>query len=292
MSAFPILVSLLLGPAPASAEEPPAIAAADAAWSRRAVGAKGGTASEAAARDVVATARAAVAAEPESVGARWRLMRALYFLGEHATAGDATKKTVFEEGKKVGEETLALLRRAAGAAAGKDLSDASPVALAPRLKGTPDAVPAFLWAGVNWGKWALVFGKGAAARQGAAAKIRDYAAAVVALDPAWDEGGGYRVLGRLHHQTPSIPFVTGWASRTEALSSLRRAVEVGPQNFVNRLYLAEAIWDYEKEKRAEARGMLEALVREVPTPGLEVEAARAQEDARALLADWAGKGRR
>ena len=292
MSAFPFLVSLLLGTQPASAAEPSAIAAADAAWSRRAAGASGGTASEPAARDVVAAARAAVAADPESVGARWRLMRALYFLGEHATAGEAAKKAVFEEGKKVGEETLALLRRAAGAAAGKDLSDASPVALAPRLKGTPDAVPAFLWAGVNWGKWALVFGKGAAARQGAAAKIRDYAAAVVALDPAWDEGGGYRVLGRLHHQTPSIPFVTGWASRTEALSSLRRAVEIGPRNFVNRLYLAEAIWDYEKGKRDEARRMLEALVLEAPTPGLEVEAARAQEDARALLAGWTGRERR
>ncbi|MHB8800240.1 MAG: hypothetical protein ACYDBY_17470 [Thermoanaerobaculia bacterium] len=291
VSAFPILVSLLLGSAPAPAAEPDEIAAADAAWARRAAGASGGTASESAARDVVAAARAAVAAEPGSPGARWRLMRALYFLGEHATAGEAAKKAVFEEGKRVGEETLVLLRRSAGAAAGKDLSDASPVALAPRLKGTPDAVPAFLWAGVNWGKWALVFGKGAAARQGAAAKIRDYAAAVVALDPGYDEGGGYRVLGRLHHQTPSIPFVTGWASRTEALASLRRAVEIGPRNFVNRLYLAEAIRDYEKGKRDEARRMLEALVLEAPTPGLEVEAARAQEDARALLAAWTGKGR-
>ncbi len=292
MSAFPILVSLLLGTAPASAEEPSAIAAADAAWSHRAAGASGGTASEPAARDVVAAARAAVVAEPESVGARWRLMRALYFLGEHATAGEAAKKAVFEEGKKVGEETLGLLRRRAGAVAGRDLSGATPVELAPHLSAIPDAVPAFLWAGVNWGKWALVFGKGAAARQGAAAKIRDYAEAVVALDPAWDEGGGHRVLGRLHHQTPSIPFVTGWASRTEALASLRRAVEIGPRNFVNRLYLAEAIWDYEKGRRDEARRMLEALVREAPTPGLEVEAARAQEDARALLAGWAGKGRR
>lgn len=291
VSAFLIFVPLLLGSAPASAEELSAIAAADAAWSRRATGATGGTASESAAREVVASARAAVAAEPESVGARWRLMRALYFLGEHATAGEAAKRTVFEEGKKVGEETLGLLRRQAGASSARDLSRATPVELAPHLSAVPDAVPAFLWAGVNWGKWALVFGKGAAARQGAAAKIRDYAAAVVALDPDWDEGGGYRVLGRLHHQTPSIPFVTGWASRTEALANLRRAVEKGPRNFVNRLYLAEAIWDYEKGRRDEARRMLEALVREAPTPGLEVEAARAQEDARTLLAAWAGRGR-
>ena len=35
--------------------------------------------------------------------------------------------------------------------------------------------------------------------------------------------------------------------------------------------------------------MLEALVADAPTAGLPVEDARAQEDARALLAEWAGK---
>ena len=69
---------------------------------------------------------------------------------------------------------------------------------------------------VDWGKWALVFGKTAAVKQGAAAKIRDYAQAVILLDPAYDGGGGYRVLGRLHHQTPAVPFFTGWASRARS----------------------------------------------------------------------------
>jgi hypothetical protein len=216
-------------------------------------------------------------------------MRSLYFQGEHATTENAAKRDVFEEGKRLGEETLDLIRKEAGASTGKDFSKATPVELVPYVKGRPDVVACFLWASVNWGKWALVFGKTAAARQGAAAKIRDYATAVVRLDPSFDEGGGFRVLGRLHHQTPSIPFITGWASRTEALKNLRLAVETAPRNFVNRLYLAEAIWDYERETRPEARRMLEALVADVPSPALQVEDARAQEDARALLAAW-GKG--
>jgi hypothetical protein len=226
---------------------------------------------------------------PASLPARWRLMRALYFQGEHATTENGAKRAVFEEGKSLGEETLDLIRKEAGASAGKDFSKATPVELVPFVKGRPDVVPCFLWASVNWGKWALVFGKTAAARQGAAAKIRDYATAVVQIDPSFDEGGGYRVLGRLHHQTPSIPFITGWASRTDALKYLRLAVEKGPRNFVNRLYLAEAIWDYEKERRPEARRMLEALVADVPSPALPVEDARAQEDAKTLLSAW-GKG--
>ena len=271
------------------ADDAPAVAAFDAVWSRRAEGAVGGAAREGAVAPVVVAGRSAVAANPGSLPARWRLMRSLYFQGEHATTGSAAKKDVFEGGKRLGEETLDLIRKEAGTAAGKDLSKATPVELVPYVKGMPDVVPCFLWASVNWGKWALVFGKTAAARQGAAAKIRDYATAVVRLDPSFDEAGGYRVLGRLHHQTPSIPFITGWASRTEALKNLRLAVETAPRNFVNRLYLAEAIWDYEKEKRSEARRMLEALVADIPSAALPVEDARAQEEARILLAAW-GKG--
>jgi len=284
-----VFLSLSSARGAAGADDATVLAAFDTAWNRRGEGAAGGAAAESAVAPAVAAGRNAVAATPGSLPARWRLMRSLYFQGEHATTGDVAKRNVFDEGKRLGEETLERIRSEAGASAGKDLSKATPVDLVPYVKGRPDVVPCFLWASVNWGKWALVFGKTAAARQGAAAKIRDYATAVVRLDAPFDEGGGYRVLGRLHHQTPSIPFITGWASRTEALKNLRLAVEIAPRNFVNRLYLAEAIWDYEKEKRPEAKRMLEALVADTPSAALPVEDARAQEDARTLLAAW-GKG--
>src|SRR5207247_1895773 len=101
-----------------------------------------------------------------------------------------------------------------------------------------------------------------------------------------EDGGGYRVLGRLHHQTPAVPFLTGWASRGEALANLKHAVDVGPKNFINRLYLADALWDYEKGRRGEARAMLEALVKDTPSPEYPVEDRKAQEDARALMTQW------
>ena len=287
---FVLPVSLLVSAftvSGAPAPDAPAIAAFDAAWARRAEGAAGGTAAEGTVGPIVAAGRSAVAADGRSLPARWKLMRALYFKGEHATAGSAAKREVFEEGKRLGEETLEQVRKEASASAGKDLSKATPVELVPYVKGRAEVAPCFLWAAVNWGKWALVFGKTAAARQGAAAKIRDYAAAVVRLDPSLEEGGGYRVLGRLHHQTPAIPFITGWASRAEALKNLRLSVETAPRNFVNRLYLAEAIWDYEKDRRTEAKRMLETLVADTPSPAFAVEDARAQEDARASLAAWA-----
>ncbi len=235
---------------------------------------------------MIAASRAALEKEPDSVAARGRLMRALYFKGEHALDDVTAKRDVFDEGRKVAEEALGLLRRDASKVSGRDLSKATPVELAPHLKGRSDAVDAFYWAAADWGKWSLAFGKMAAVKQGAAAKIRDYAQAVILLDPSFNGGGGYRILGRLHHQTPSVPFLTGWASRTEALKNLRLAVATGPRDFLGRQFLAEAIWDYEPEKRSEARALMQALVDDAPQPEWLVECRRSQEDAAAKLREW------
>lgn len=285
------LPALALVSAAAFAQETPApgstaLADADLEWTRRAEGAPGPKAQAGPIDAAIAECRKALAEKPDSLEARWRLMRAFYFKGEYTTSNSEEQKKIFDDGKKVGEEALALVRKEAGAAAKKPMTSASPVEIAPVLKGRADVLACFYWAAVDWGKWALVFGKTAAVKQGAAAKIRDYAAAVIAMDSAFEGGGGYRVLGRLHHQTPAIPFFTGWASRDEALKNLRLAVKASPTDFINRLYLAEAMWDYEKAKRPEARKMLEALTAETPSPDLLVEDRKTQEEARALLAKW------
>jgi hypothetical protein len=281
-----LALALLLPPDPGAAEAPGTHAEeADRLWASRADGSKGGDAASEPIDAVLAACRRGIEASPESLAPRWRLMRALYFKGEHTTADPSERKLLFDEGRKAGEEALELVRKAA-ARSGRPPANASPVALVPFVKEMPDVVPAFLWAGVDWGKWALVFGKMAAVRQGAAAKIRDYAQAVVLLYPGYEDGGGYRVLGRLHHQTPRVPLLTGWASRSEALKNLRLAVEKGPKNLINRLYLAEATWDYEPGRRAEAKAMLEALLGETPDPAYLVEDRRTQEEAAALLRTW------
>jgi hypothetical protein len=287
-SILPCLFALL--PALLSASEPvPKPADIDRLWSLRAEGSSGGHALSGPIDLTIDACRAALAAEPESLELRWRLMRALYFKGEHTTDDNAAKRTIFDEGRTVAEQALAILRREAAREAKRDLAKATPVELVPYVKGIPPALPSFLWASVDWGKWALVFGKGAAVKQGAAAKIRDYAQAVILLEPAYDGGGGYRVLGRLHHQTPSVPFFTGWASRSEALKNLRLGVAAGPTNLVGRQFLAEAMWDYESSRRAEARAMLEKILTETPDPDYLVENRKTQEESRQLLKDWAGR---
>jgi hypothetical protein len=262
------------------------LAEADRLWTLRADGATGARARAGAIDPVVAACRAALEKEPGSVAAYGRLMRALYFKGEYAADDVAGKREIFDDGRKAAEQALDLLRREAAKSSGGDLSKATPVELAPHLKGRADAADAFEWAAADWGKWSLAFGKMAAVKQGAAAKIRDYAQAVILLDAAYDAGAGYRILGRLHHQTPSVPFLTGWASRAEALKNLRLAVATGPKNFLGRQFLAEALWDYESDRRAEARALMQGLVDDAPQPEWLVECRRSQEEAAAKLKEW------
>lgn len=273
-------------PAALRADDAAPLSEADRLWALRAEGATGGHARGAAIDPVIAACRAALDKEPGSVAALGRLMRALYFKGEYVADDVAQKREIFDEGRKAAEQALDLLRREASKSLGKDLSKATPVELAPYLEGRVDATDAFEWAAADWGKWSLAFGKMAAVKQGAAAKIRDYAQAVILLDPAYDAGAGYRILGRLHHQTPSVPFLTGWASRAEALKNLRLAVATGPKNFLGRQFLAEAIWDYETDRRAEARALMRGLVDEAPQPEWLVECRRSQEEAAAKLREW------
>jgi hypothetical protein len=287
----PLFLSLLLVPLAtalsAVAQTPsPRVAEADGLWDARAAGATGGAALAGPVDAVIAACKKGIAEAPGSLDLRWRLMRAYYFKGEYA-AGDApAQRAIFDEGKAAGEEALALIRKEAGARSGKPLENASPVELVPFATGRPDAAEAFYWASVDWGKWAIAFGKTAAVKKGAATKIRDYATAVILLDPQLEGGGGYRVLGRLHHQTPSVPFLTGWASRDEALRNLRLAVKASPGDLINRLYLAEAMWDYESSRRDEARAALVTLIAAAPSPGFAVEDRKTQEVARAVLAGW------
>ena len=269
----------------------PRIAEADAAWTGRAEGSSGGRARVGGIRRVVTLLRADLVEEPLSVAARWRLMRALYFEGEYAAAGGKDAKRLFVEGTRVADECLALLRTRASEGSSRDLSRATPVELVPRLAGDPDAAPAFEWGGVVWGMYALAEGMLAAAREGAAGRIRDLAEAVLRLDPGLDDAAGDRTLGRLHHKTPSIPFLTGWVSRTEAIRHLRRAASAAPTSLVNRLFLAEALHDLDSSRHDEAVAIAEAVVRDAPDPTWLVEHERARADARALLKIWRAAGR-
>ncbi len=232
------------------------LAEADVAWSRRAEGATGEIAAPEPVEQAIAGYRRVLAADPGSDEARWRLVRALHYRGRFCASGPAEKRRRFEEARRIADEGVDRLERRAGTARG-----AARVAV---LRDQPGAASLYLWAAVAWGEWALASGKVAAVMQGAAGKVRDLAQASVDLDPGIEEGGGYRILGRLHDDCPRIPLITGWISHPAGIAYLRKALAAAPGNSVNRLFLAEALLRHDPAHREEAIALLTACASMTP----------------------------
>lgn len=271
-----LLAVAAAGAAPVASRLPAALAEADALYARRAEGAPGAVAEPARIDAAIAVYRRLARDAPEDAGAVFRLLRALHFKGAFTGATEAQRKTAFDEGRRLGQAFVDALER-------KLRGQSAPERLA-ALRLVPDAAEVYYWTAACWGQWALLRGTFAAARAGVAGKIRDLAETVLALDPALEEGGADRVLGRLHAEAPRIPFFTGWVSRPDALAHLRRSHAIAPRNRVTRFFLAEAILDHDKGRAAEARGLLQSCLDEPPRPEYLVEDRHYAELARARLA--------
>lgn len=239
------------------------LAEGDAHYARRALGAQGALARPAEADQALAAYRAALAAEPESSAARWRLMRALYFRASYCGATRDEAKPLREEARRLADQAVDALEKTVAGKSGDARLQA--------LRAQPDAVPVYFWAAVSWGEWALARGTFAAARTGAASRVRDLAQAVLDLDPTFQQGGGDRILGRLHSESPHIILITGWVSREKAVAHLEHALALGPANTVNQLFLAEALLDHFPQRAAEARKLLGQCASAAPRPEFAVE---------------------
>ena len=279
------VLTLLAIPAALPAQPPAAtdsVAAGDAAWARRADGHQGGKAAAGTIEEAIGHYERAVKEQPARLEASWKLLRALFFKGEHVAQSREDKQRIFGHGKEVAEAAVDRLAQRVGGRAKLDAM--TPAQAAKALSGIPEATPIVLWAGVHWGLWGDNFGRLAAARQGVGDKIRRYAEIGIALDERYDEAAGHRLLGRLHDQAPKVPFFTGWVDRDKAVAELRQAVALAPENTLNHLYLAEAILDHQPAKAAEAKDILRKLIARTPRPDWLVEDEKAIAQGKALLA--------
>lgn len=279
------LLALFASTLPLTAQTDP-LDACDAGWARRAEGHQGGQAAAGPIDEAIAACERAVKEQPDRLEASWKLLRALFFKGEHVARTSEEKQKVFGHGKEVAEATVDRLARRVGGRAKLDAM--SPAQAAKALAGIPEAAPVVLWAGVHWGLWGDAYGRLAAARQGVGDKVRRYAEIGIALDETYDESAGHRLLGRLHDQAPRVPFFTGWVDHDKAVTELRKAVALAPDNFLNHVYLAEAILDHQEAKAAEAREILRRIIARPPSPTNVVEDEKAIANARALLAKSKG----
>ena len=248
---------LLFAAATAAAQIPEG----DQHWERRAEGHQVGRAQAAQIDAAIAAYQRAAAQSPNDLEARWKLLRAIRFKGAYVAATNEAKKPIYATGKKAGEEALAVAKRVD--------------------RKTPGVAEIYLWDSILWGEWALAYGKMAAVREGAADRIRDEATIAMKIDPKLEAGTPARVLGRLHDQTPRVPFITGWASSKEAVRFLRESLKLDPSNKITKVFLAEALG-----KGTESVALLREVVKAPNDAAFEVEQAAATEDAQALLKKW------
>ena len=137
---------------------------------------------------------------------------------------------------------------------------------------------------MHTGLWGRTRGRLASAREGVAAKIRDYASVSIALDGEIENGGGHRILGRLHTEAPKIPFITGWVDRSVAVNELEICRAISPDDLTTKLYLAEALVNFVPKRKQEGLDMLREIVESPPNPEWMLEETKAIADAEAILA--------
>jgi tetratricopeptide (TPR) repeat protein len=254
----------------------------DAQWALRAEGSEGATAAATRVNGAIAAYGEALQTNPWDLEARWKLLRALRFKGVYVAQAPEEKKRIFEEAKRIGSVGFEQLDRHLASRRAGSIQKGSMTAVVAALRPIPNAGAFLYWDAANWGEWAMVHGKVAAARLGVADRIRREAAIVLNLDPRIEDGGGARILGRLHHQTPRIPLITGWASNAEAVKFLEQSAALGPEDKLTQLFLAEALAD--RSERMRAAAILRALIGDFVDPFYAVEDAAIQDEARRLLA--------
>jgi len=249
------------------------VADGDGHYARRAEGAHGSVADPREADLAIAAYRQAVTADLGDLTALARLLRALNFRGAFCGAAVEQQKAIYDEGKRLGQAAVDRLDARAGK--GRERVAA--------LRAITGAADVYYWTAAHWGQWGLVRGTFAAARSGVAGRVRDLAQTVVDVDPALEEGGGYRVLGRLHDQAPHLPLITGWVSHAKAVEYLRKSYELGPRNPVTWFFLGEALVNGPHDLD-EARRFLTKCAETPPRADYLVESVYYAELARARLA--------
>ena len=167
--------------------------------------------------------RKAMAADPKSAEAAWKLARTLYDVGRRLP--EDQQIPVFEEGIAAAKKAIEL---------------------------QPNNIDAHYWLGVSYGLYGTA--KGVLKSLSLVDPIKKEMAFVIQAQPDYAQGGAYRVLGRLYFKVPGM--FGGDEKKSE--ENLKTALKYGPQSWLTHVYLAEL---YMKQKRNdEAKALLQQAI--------------------------------
>ncbi len=228
--------------------------------------------------------------DPSNLTLHFKLMDALYYMGFFVAETKAEKRPFADRAIELNQLALQVLADRVGR---EKLAKAqTPEAQTELLKQDPQAKYVHLWCGINWGLFSRVHGNLASARHNVARKIRDHSEMAILLDDQFWDGGGYRLLGRLHTDAPIVPGFTGWVDRTYGIVLSRKANAISTKDPRNPFFLAEALLKFQPEHEDEALEILEELSRRQPRETRPVEEAHYINKAKRILDEMKMKRRR
>lgn len=179
----------------------------------------------------------------------WKISRIHYYIGAH-TAEKKDKKTIFSQGMYYAEKAVNL---------------------------QPERPDGHYWHGVNSGKYGEV--KGVMKSLSLVKPIKKSMFKIIEVDRGYEDGGADRVLGRVFFKVPGI----AGGSKDKSLEHLEKSKELGPEDPITRLYLAET---YLAKKRVDdARAELDYILNMPDDPRWISGMTEAKRDAQELLKD-------
>lgn len=110
----------------------------------------------------------------------------------------------------------------------------------------PNRVEGHYWYAVTRGGYGLA--KGIFASLGAAKDMRDALDKAIQIDGTFNQGGPYRVRGRMYFKLPGG--IISFGDNDKALADLSKAIQIAPQNRLNYIYLSEVLAKEKSKKDA------------------------------------------
>jgi tetratricopeptide (TPR) repeat protein len=127
----------------------------------------------------------------------------------------------------------------------------------------PKSAGGHFWLGVNDGKYGE--SRGILKSLFLVGPIKEEMQQVIAIDPAYEHGGPYRVLGRMYFKLPG--FAGGGVDKS--ITNLKKSLEYAPNVSTTHVFLAES---YIKQKDYQnAKNELNFVLKAAVIPGLEPE---------------------
>lgn len=119
-----------------------------------------------------------------------------------------------------------------------------------------------LWYIANFSKYGESLGVINSAKNGLADKVKLHTEKLIALNPKFNDGAGYKILGVINYKVPHIPLMITWPSKQVAEDYLKKALAVNPKSISNLFYYAEYL--SEVKRKEEAKIILKMVVESNP----------------------------